>query len=956
MGSHTYTPDMKTELCKGCPSFNEVCANIGTGGATPAHLAIIPYMPTHHAIVGSGSFLDLDKSLVARVINEVQRKRFKDLKVYYSYAVRTVSKPTTDHVKRCAALLKKDLAGIEPAGSSFDLPVFITTGSEPLKSLGIPVGKVENIFGRAIDYTLITPQGEKKTKVYPLISPKKLAATPGLIYQVEKILEQAIMRALGVEPDVVKIDYQYPRSPTEVAQLITDIFHYQRDSISPNKWNISIDTETNTLHPYSHPDPKLLMVSIGWDEGKAATILIDHPDSGYSKEERDQILDQVRWLLESSKPKVFHNYKFDLKFLETLHKIKVSNVKWDSLLGEHFLDEDKKDMFSLKKIGPIYAPAYQAYDDELKDELQKDKKSNDIYTDADLLEMAINGTVPDEIEVDDESRYPKWLQLSEHLIEQAGLKEDVKVKTGEQKKFVKAALARTNKVIRTLKVTLRLHAPKKKKDAGFETVSLPTILKYAAADADVTWQVLRGQIERVGLEGTMTNGVNVMRSLYIPASRVIAGMEWRGFAIDKPHMKHLEREASRRAKELTDGLIVLADTVFNPNSPPQTFKTMFEKMGFTAIAGVFTESTNKKAMEQFIAHYAADDPRSVFAEKLVQYREANQVLKTVNKNIKKNMASDGRIHTQFHLQGTTSGRLSSSGPNLQNLQGIAGRRVREVNGEEVVLYPGYNIKKLFVPSKPGYLIVNCDIAGAELRTFTAYAPDDELIAAMNNDKDIHSFVASKIYGIPYEEILAKKDTDLTIAKYRKKAKVVVFCTLYGGGPTKIAELSGGTIDEAKQTQMFLFQAFPKIQEYIEGVREEVKRYQKVSTVFGRYRRFPNLILDRNDRAAWSNAYREAVNFKIQSTSSDLVLSQLIEIDDNIKELEGDLLLTVHDSYVLQIPEKNTDKLFPFFDKYITQRVKEKFSFLPVKFTYDLEVGPSYGETETIKRPAERIPE
>lgn len=951
MGFHSYTPEMKTELCKGCPSFNEVCANIGTGGEKPAHLVIIPYVPTHHAIVGSESFLDLDKSMIAKVVQQVQKKAFRDLKVYYSYAVRTVSKPTSHHMKHCSMLLKKELADISPVGPRLDLPVLITTGTEPLKALGLPVRKVENVFGKAIDYSLLTPQGEKKTKVFPLVSPKKLSATPGLIYQVQKILEQAIQQALGIETDTISVSYEYPKSPQEVARVIADIFHYQKDKIPSNKWTISIDTETNTLHPYAHPDPKLLMVSIGWDIGRATTILIDHPEVNYTPEERNQILDQVRWLLESVKPKVFHNYKFDLKFLEIFHKIRVNNVKWDSLLGEHFLDEDKKDLFSLKKIGPLYAPAYQAYDDELKSHLRKEKETDGSFLDADLLELYLEGLYPDGIEPDDEVRYAKWLQLGEQLLERGRIQESLAEKTKEQKKLAKTALARSNKLIRDIKSALKLSTAKKT-DKGFESIPLPTIVEYAATDADVTWQVFQGQVQRMAQERTMTHGVNVMRSLYVPASRVISKMEWQGFAIDKAYMKVLEKEAAQRAASLTQDLIGLSGAPFNPNSPAQTFRTMFEKMGFTAIEGVFTESTNKKAMDQFVKHYPSEDPRGIFAEKLIQYREANQVLKTINKNIRKNMLSDGRIHASFHLHGTTSGRLSSSNPNLQNIPTLSGRRVREVDGKEVVLYPGYNIKKLFVPSKPGHLIVSCDISGAELRTFTAYAPDEELIAAMNEDKDIHSFTASKIYNLPYDEVMAKKKHDATIAKYRKVAKTCVFCTLYGGGPKKISEQAGISIEEAKQVQAFLFQAFPKIQEYIDSVKEEVRHFKKVSTLFGRHRRFPNLFLDHDNSAAWNDAYREAVNFKIQSTSSDLVLSQLIEIDEHVGEIEGTLLLTVHDSYVLQIPEKNVELLYPFFDKYITQRVAEKFSFLPVKFAYDLEVGPSYGETEAIERPKE----
>ena len=281
---------------------------------------------------------------------------------------------------------------------------------------------------------------------------------------------------------------------------------------------------------------------------------------------------------------------------------------------------------------------------------------------------------------------------------------------------------------------------------------------------------------------------------------------------------------------------------------------------------------------------------------------------------------------------------------------------------------GHSLKKLFIPDTDAFVFVNADYKGAEVRVFTVYASDPALIKALNDGMDMHSFFAHKTFNLPYEDFqLRESDTSgfsleyrAQLDKLRTQIKRVVFGILYGAGPSKIAETIGADIDDAKAIIGLLFSMFPSIKKYIDDTNQEVVNYGYVETVFGRRRRFPLVASERHK----ARAQRQAGNFRIQSTSSDIVIGQLIEMHEAIfsdktwpewgihkplHEYGVRLLLTVHDSIGLQWPKEIITALKPWLTFYGTERVRQRYPWLPVPFTMDIECGPSYGECMPIDK-------
>jgi DNA polymerase-1 len=335
---------------------------------------------------------------------------------------------------------------------------------------------------------------------------------------------------------------------------------------------------------------------------------------------------------------------------------------------------------------------------------------------------------------------------------------------------------------------------------------------------------------------------------------------------------------------------------------------------------------------------------------LLLFRTTTKVLSTTFSKLRQLAEHDGRIHTTFNLNGTATGRLSSARPNLQNLPLYAARVTPP--SQVASISNGIPVKVAFVTEGEERVYFQMDIGAAEIRVLCAYAPDPGLIEAMlDPTMDIHSFVASEIFGIDYATFVAQKDIDPDIKLKRTATKRVIFGIVYGAGASKIAEqiydgLSTDPIEMAKQIEFaasvieMIMSRFPKIDDYIKSTHGEVRAKGWVRTFFGRYRRFP---LAKVSNKLRSRSERMAVNFKIQSTASDIVLSQLCEVEQNIASIGGEVLLTVHDSIAGTIAVSRLMELRAFFDYYVVQRVKERFPWLPVPFAYDLEVGASYGE-------------
>lgn len=971
---------LKPRACSACPAYYEPCLPSG-GGPNPAHLIVVGQSPSGFSIGKRTPFFGANGRLFKQLIDMIKKYadgRYAAVRCYTTYATLVGAyNPSAKHLKSCQPNLFREINMVRGLDRE---PVVVPLGPVAARAVGLKFGKIADIVGRELSITVAHPNGMRRLPVVPLLSMPHLNTKVGTA----GIVLEGLLRAvrLAMDPPVVKrsLDelsrgYTFPKSIPELRALIDNVIAYynpERGS-GPTTWTITLDTETNTLRPFAHPDPRVLMLSVAWDVGRSAAILLDHPEAPYPPAEAWA---EVKRLLECPKPKVWHNWKFDLKFLEILHGIRVTNVAGDTMLWEHYGDEDKKGHYGLKRLTPIYAPEYEGYDEKLqsvlrgreedaeKDDSEKEDGAAGEETEVEMTPLTLSDDAILEYHLTngcpDDRDDALWSTLVLALRAKAPLDEiKPKKRTDADRTKLTALKDEIVALRKELQIAAKPKKPRKAKrtgadgedgaegvDHGFEKVELSDLMVYAATDADVTRIILRSQLGRLHAYNRLEVGTEVMNNLYLPGSRTLGRMEYRGIAVDLPYLNGMYTEVEKRMKEAEATLHREFDPTLNLNSPIQ-IKTLMGTLNFESLPGEDAESTGKDQLDKYAARYAEGDPRHLFVTKLREYRETHKTLNTYIRPIRRYSRYDGKIHCQFHLNGTATGRLSSSRMNMQNIIYIAARRTAKgPDGKEIILHPGYNIKKCFIPSTPGYKMVNIDIKGAELRVYTVYSKDALMIDALSKGLDVHSYVTSKVYGIPYEEVQAKKETDPTIKTLRTNCKRVVFGTFYGAGPYKISQQIGSTVEEAQKVQEDIFNAFPAIREYVDNVSRQVHDRQMVESIFGRCRRFR---MAHVSKKLMGDACREAVNFLIQSTSSDLVLSQLCEVDDHIGEIGGRLLITVHDSITLELPAENVDKIFDFMDHWIVERVHERFPWLPVDFLYDVEVGDSYGEMKPIKR-------
>jgi DNA polymerase I-like protein with 3'-5' exonuclease and polymerase domains len=332
--------------------------------------------------------------------------------------------------------------------------------------------------------------------------------------------------------------------------------------------------------------------------------------------------------------------------------------------------------------------------------------------------------------------------------------------------------------------------------------------------------------------------------------------------------------------------------------------------------------------------------------------------------------------------------------NAQNIpKGLIGA-LRDLKGALVLsdegrpVFEGVNCKKLFVPDDDSYCFGNADAKGAEVSIYSAYSKDQALIAALQDGLDAHCFFGSECLnpklvaaglsgesrrialvnaGIDddhewsYEDFLKGKDGLLPDKAYGKRLKALrdnikrlVFGMLYGAGIKKIAEIAGISHEFAKKIQELLFTKFPTIRTFMDRTKWELRTFGMVEAFNGRRRRF--LIGAGAPNELRAQAERRAINFKVQGTNSDIVLSVLCWLAPVIEnDLRGRLLLTVHDSIGFQVPKKYAHQVRDIFTQYGTNRVAEAFPWMPVPYRWDVELGPSYGEVMDFEKYVKALP-
>ncbi len=1025
------------------------------------------------AVYTAGQYHAAGEDDGAKILLSAVSEVFKGMTSRLVYSVKCV----TDNVPRkaitaCQGNLKNEVLRVVGARRSANKTrplVIIACGTAALTALGVPGVADAKAQGRVYDIEF----AGVRVKVLCTQSLREIAAATGkyraLVTDLERardlVLQVAVTRAPQEE---IEKHYRYPKTLEEVKELIDYVIGYSEDNVDPMKWSIAVDTETNTLHP-NWDGLRCTVVSISWSAGHAAGIALWHKETPYDPEAAWK---EVLRLLLSGKPTVWHNAKFDLKVLwkTGLPYGHSAGLRWDTMLGEHALEEDKSGQYGLKHLTARFLPRYSGYEDQLHALLEgaskahvdkAKKKAPKTPKLSAVVERAYNLLVEKRI-VKSTKFQPRTLE--KHLASQhpSELHTALKIVLAAKKNKDFVAVAEKKEV-------------EVKLEGGFETVPLRELLFYAAVDTDATRQMAVIQIKRMAKEeidyealrqsvsssqryntNPKTKGFKVprictdpaplrtlMASTYVPVTEALAKIEYGGTHIDQVYLVKGKGLLQVTVDSVQNQIQELCGDKVNVNSGQQVARFLFssgvgykhpvpamaEKLARENPNDVFysggriryqahhytgggAEQTSEAALKRLVTTYK--DP---LANLLLTYKKAEKGLHSFFENIGtlSSLFGDNRIHPGYNIHGTGTGRLSSSsgvkgvGFNNQNvpkgnigaLRDYEGNLVLDKNGKPV--FEGVKCKSLFIPDDPSMVFCNADAKGAEVAVFSAYARDEGLISALIDGLDAHCFFSSKAlnpdlvgrdasgkkltgearrialgnakidddHAWTYEDFKARDDilkkgygggnpkdpstwysADLVdygkrLDALRDNIKRLVFGMLYGAGIRKIAEIAGISYTLAKTIQDLLFATFPAIKVFMEQTKWECRSLGFVETFLGRRRRF---FLRNAPSGIQAQAERRALNFKVQSQNSDIVMRVLCWIGEIVeRDMGGRLLLTVHDSIGFQVPKKYVSQLPDLFAEHGTKRVAKEFPFMPVPYRWDLGVGPNYGDLSSVDK-------
>lgn len=430
-------------------------------------------------------------------------------------------------------------------------------------------------------------------------------------------------------------------------------------------------------------------------------------------------------------------------------------------------------------------------------------------------------------------------------------------------------------------------------------IQMETIADYSAQDADITLR-LHNALERKLADQELTR---ICTEIEYPLIRVLGEMEYAGVRLDVDYLADLSKQLEHSLTILISEIYRLAGEEFNINSTQQLSKILFEKLKLTAMRKTKTGfSTDVWVLEELRHEHPV-------IEQLLEYRQLQKLKSTYVDALPQLInPKTGRVHTSFNQTIASTGRLSSSNPNLQNIP--------------IRTEIGRSIRKAFIPGEDGMIMLSADYSQIELRVMAHVSGDEGLQQAFKNHEDIHATTAAKVFGLRQTEIT--KDM-------RRKAKEVNFGIMYGIGPFGLSMRLDITQAEARELITRYFQRFPKVKEYISDTLEKARRDGYVSTLLGRRRYFPD-INDRNHNVR-SNAERQAINMPIQGSAADMIKLAMIRIHDDLRNdsIPANMLMQVHDELVFEVAKAEAPRLKVL----IVERMKNA---LPLSVPIDVEVG------------------
>ena len=451
-----------------------------------------------------------------------------------------------------------------------------------------------------------------------------------------------------------------------------------------------------------------------------------------------------------------------------------------------------------------------------------------------------------------------------------------------------------------------------KKQINFKDVDIPKALEYAAEDADITfrlYKILKGNLNREKL-------TNIYEIFEKPLIKILANMEIEGIKVDDKFLNILSKKFEKKIKDLEKKIFKISKKEFNIASTKQLGEIMYNELKISTLKKTKKGSfaTSASVLED-LAFKGNELPKLI-----LEWRQISKLKNTYSDSLQEHInPNTKRVHTSFLLAATTTGRLASSDPNLQNIP------IKTEDGKE--------IRKSFVAEK-GKILISADYNQIEMRILADLADVKELKKAFKNNQDIHSLTASQIFNCDIKKI----NSDM-----RRKAKAINFGIIYGISQYGLAKQIMVTNDEAQDFLKSYFLKFPEIKDYMDKTIKFCRKSGFVSNIFGRRSHITGI----NDKNFNVRNFQEraAINAPIQGSASEIMRLAMIRLNKKLEETRNNdckILLQIHDELIFEVPKNNEKELI---DLIVTEMTSVKDSDLhtfSTPLTVDINSGENWG--------------
>ncbi len=451
-----------------------------------------------------------------------------------------------------------------------------------------------------------------------------------------------------------------------------------------------------------------------------------------------------------------------------------------------------------------------------------------------------------------------------------------------------------------------------KKEINFSEVELDKAKDYAAEDADVTFRLYKKFIKNLKSEKM----INIYEIFEKPLIKILAFMEIEGVEIDSKFLKSLSSKFEKKIQKLEKEVFKISKKEFNIASPKQLGEIIYNDLKIAGLKktkkGSFATSASVLEDLAFKGHE--------FPKLILDWRQVSKLKNTYSDALPEHLnPNTKRVHTSFLLAATTTGRLASSDPNLQNIP---------IKSED-----GKDIRKAFT-AKKGHLLISADYNQIEMRILADLADVKELKKAFKNKEDIHSLTASQIFNIDIKKV--NQD-------HRRKAKAINFGIIYGISQYGLAKQINVSNYEAEEFLNSYFAKFPEIKVYMDNTIKFCRKSGYVNNIFGRRSHF-NGINDKNFNVR-NFQERAAINAPIQGSASEVMRLAMIRLDKKLSEeknFNSKMLLQIHDELIFEIPKKDEKVMIKLIEKEMTSVAQSDYHSFSTPLTVDINVGDNWG--------------